>query len=65
MGDLKLNRKTARELLKDPGLLRALHDEAEKIAARAGDGYTASSMIGRASRSDGSRSYRSCKRRSR
>ena len=47
MGSLKLNRKTARDLLKDPDLLKALHEEAEKIAARAGDGYTASSMIGR------------------
>lgn len=44
---LKLNRKAVRDLLKDHDLLRALHDEAEKISARAGDGYKASSTIGR------------------
>ena len=44
---LKLNRKAVRDLLKDRDLLRALHAEAEKIANRAGDGYKASSMIGK------------------
>lgn len=44
---LKLNRKVARDLLKDPGLERHLLGEAEKIAARAGEGHRASSMIGR------------------
>ena len=44
---LKLNRKTVKDLLKDHDLLRHLHGEAEKIAARAGDGYVASSRIGK------------------
>jgi hypothetical protein len=44
---LKLNRKAVRDLLKDPELLRHLHSDAERIAARAGDGFKASSMIGR------------------
>ena len=44
---LKLNRKTARDLLKDPELEKHLLAEAERIAARAGDGHVASSMIGR------------------
>jgi hypothetical protein len=44
---LKLNRKAVRDLLKDPGLEAHLLDEAQKIAARAGPGHAASSMIGR------------------
>ena len=36
-----------RDLLKDPALEQHLLSEAEAIAARAGDGFTASSMIGR------------------
>jgi hypothetical protein len=44
---LKLNRKTARALLKDPDLEKHLLAEAERIAARAGDGFEASSMIGK------------------
>lgn len=44
---LKLNRKTVRDLLKDPDLERHLLAEAEGIAARAGDGFKASSMIGK------------------
>jgi hypothetical protein len=44
---LKLNRKAVRDLLKDPDLEAHLLGEAEKIAARAGPGFTASSRIGR------------------
>jgi hypothetical protein len=44
---LKLSRKAVRDLLKDPELEKHLLAEAEAIAARAGDGFTASSMIGR------------------
>ena len=44
---LKLNRKQVRDMLKDPALEKHLLAEAEAIAARAGDGFTASSMIGR------------------
>jgi hypothetical protein len=44
---LKLNRKALRELLKDPALEKHLLAEAEAIAARAGEGHKASSMIGR------------------
>lgn len=44
---LKLSRKAVRDLLKDPALEKHLLAEAEAIAARAGDGFTASSMIGR------------------
>jgi len=44
---LKLNRKAVRDLLKSHEILRALHDEAEAIAARAGEGYRASSMVGK------------------
>jgi hypothetical protein len=44
---LKLNRKAVRDLLKDPALEQHLLSEAEAIAARAGDGFVASSMIGR------------------
>lgn len=44
---LKLNRKAVRDLLKDPGLEQHLLGEAEKIAARAGEGHVASSMIGK------------------
>ena len=44
---LKLNRSTVRDLLKDPDLEKHLLAEAERIAARAGDGFRASSMIGR------------------
>jgi hypothetical protein len=47
MGRLKVNRKAVRDLLKDPAILRHLHSEAEAIAARAGDGHKASSMIGK------------------
>ena len=44
---LKLNRKAVRDLLKDPGLEQHLLGEAERIAARAGEGHKASSMVGR------------------
>lgn len=44
---LKLNRKAVRDLLKDPDLEKHLLSEAEKIAARAGEGHVASSMIGK------------------
>lgn len=44
---LRLSRRAVRELLKDPELEKHLLAEAEKIAARAGDGHRASSMIGR------------------
>ena len=44
---LKLNRKAVKDLLKSHEILRALHDEAEAIAARAGEGYRASSMVGK------------------
>jgi pantoate kinase len=44
---LKINRKAVRDLLKDPALEQHLLSEAEAIAARAGDGFVASSMIGR------------------
>lgn len=44
---LKLNRKAVQDLLKDPALEQHLLSEAEAIAARAGVGFTASSMIGR------------------
>ena len=44
---LKLNRKTVRDLLKDPGLEQHLLGIAEGIAARAGEGHRADSMIGR------------------
>jgi hypothetical protein len=44
---LKLKRSTVRALLKDPDLEKHLLAEAERIAARAGDGFRASSMIGR------------------
>ena len=44
---LKLNRKAVRDLLKDPALEQHLLSEAEAIAARAGEGFVASSMIGR------------------
>jgi hypothetical protein len=44
---LKLNRATVRKLLKDPDLERHLLAEAQKIAARAGEGHIASSMIGK------------------
>jgi hypothetical protein len=47
MGDLKPNRKVIAALLKDPGLERHLLGIAEGIAARAGEGHRASSMIGR------------------
>ena len=47
MGELKVNRKAIRDLLKDPGLEKHLLSEAQLIAARAGDGYTASSRIGK------------------
>jgi hypothetical protein len=47
MGELKVNRKAIRELLKDPALEKHLLSEAQLIAARAGDGYTASSRIGK------------------
>ena len=44
---LKLNRSTVRALLKDPDLEKHLRGIADDIAARAGDGFRASSMIGR------------------
>jgi pantoate kinase len=44
---LKLSRKAVRDLLKDPALEKHLLAEAERIAARAGEGHKASSMIGR------------------
>jgi len=44
---LKLNRKAVRDLLKDPDLEKHLLAEAQRIAARAGDGFRASSMIGK------------------
>jgi hypothetical protein len=44
---LKINRKAVRELLKDPALEQHLLSEAEAIAARAGEGFVASSMIGK------------------
>lgn len=44
---LKLSRKAVRDLLKDPGLEKHLLAQAERIAARAGTGFKASSMIGR------------------
>lgn len=44
---LKLNRRAVRELLKDPDLEKHLLAEAGRIAARAGSGFEASSMIGR------------------
>lgn len=44
---LKLNRKAARDLLKDPGLEKHLLGIAQGIAARAGEGHIASSMIGK------------------
>jgi hypothetical protein len=44
---LKLSRKAVRDLLKDPALEKHLLAEAEAIAARAGEGHKASSMIGR------------------
>lgn len=44
---LKLNRKNVRDLLKDPALEKHLLEVAEAIAARAGDGFEASSMIGK------------------
>lgn len=44
---LKLNRKTVRDLLKDPDLEKHLRGIADRIAARAGDGFRASSMIGK------------------
>jgi len=44
---LKLSRKVVRDMLKDPALEKHLLSEAEKIAARAGEGHKASSMIGR------------------
>lgn len=44
---LKLSRKAVRDLLKDPALEAHLLAEAKAIAARAGDGFVASSMIGR------------------
>lgn len=44
---LKLNRKAVRDLLKDPELEKHLLAVAEGIAARAGDGFEASSMIGK------------------
>jgi hypothetical protein len=44
---LKLNRKAVRDLLKDPDLEKHLRGIADRIAARAGDGFRASSMIGR------------------
>ena len=44
---LKLNRSTVRALLKDPDLERHLRGIADGIAARAGDGFRASSMIGK------------------
>ena len=47
MADLKINRSIVRALLKDPGLERHLLAEAEKIAARAGAGFEASSRIGK------------------
>jgi len=47
MGELKVNRKAIRELLKDPALEKHLLSEAQLIAARAGDGYTASSRTGK------------------
>jgi hypothetical protein len=47
MGELKVNRKAIRDLLKDPALEKHLLSEAQLIAARAGDGYTASSRIGK------------------
>jgi len=47
MGDLKVNRKVIRELLKDPALEKHLLSEAQRIAARAGAGFEASSRIGK------------------
>ena len=44
---LKVNRPAVRDLLKDPDLEKHLRGIAERIAARAGDGFRASSMIGR------------------
>lgn len=44
---LKLNRKAVRDLLKAPALEAHLLAEAEAIAARAGEGFVASSMIGK------------------
>lgn len=44
---LKLNRATVRALLKDPDLEKHLLGVAQRIAARAGEGHIASSMIGR------------------
>lgn len=44
---LKLNRKAVRDLLKDPDLEKHLRGVADGIAARAGDGFRADSMIGR------------------
>lgn len=44
---LKLNRKAVRDLLKDPALERHLLGIAQGIAARAGEGHVARSMIGK------------------
>lgn len=44
---LKLNRAIVRDLLKDPDLEAHLLAEAEAIAARAGEGFVASSTIGK------------------
>jgi hypothetical protein len=44
---LKLNRATVRKMLKDPDLEKHLLGIAQGIAARAGEGHVASSMIGR------------------
>lgn len=44
---LKLNRAAVRKLLKDPGLEQHLLGIAKRIAARAGEGHVASSMIGK------------------
>ena len=44
---LKLNRKAVRDLLKDPDLEKHLRGIADRIAARAGEGHIARSMIGK------------------
>jgi hypothetical protein len=41
------NRKAAAEILKSPEVLRDVRGRAERVAAAAGPGFEASSMIGR------------------
>lgn len=44
---IKLNPGGMAALLKDPGVLADLQARAERVAAAAGEGHVASSMIGR------------------